>query len=161
MPALNIKRVPTPNATIELTMWPGPTLASDTRAARASERLVRYLNGALAAVRFQKLRPPGGGKGLMLPPDLLLSAPRSTILTGVIDHGPSVPCRSPSSLCGLALPSRASRRSPQHPKCKGKVEKTLADALDPLSLKPIQRLHPFADDRGQRTNLQAMATHHG
>ena len=25
-------------------MWPGPTLASDIRAARASERLVRYLN---------------------------------------------------------------------------------------------------------------------
>ena len=46
-------------------------------------------------------------------------------------HGPSVPCRSPSSLCGLALASRASRRSPQHPKCKGKAAKTHALALDP------------------------------
>ena len=30
---------------------------------RPSERLVGYLNGALAAVPFQKLRPPGGGQG--------------------------------------------------------------------------------------------------
>jgi hypothetical protein len=44
MPALNKMRTPTPNSTIELTAWPRPTLASDMRAARASERLVRYLN---------------------------------------------------------------------------------------------------------------------
>jgi hypothetical protein len=49
MAALNKTRTPTPNATIELTVWPGPTSASDTRAAQASERSVRYLNRALAA----------------------------------------------------------------------------------------------------------------
>jgi hypothetical protein len=45
MPALNKTRIST-NTTMELTVWPGPTLASDKRAVQASETSVKYVNGA-------------------------------------------------------------------------------------------------------------------
>src|SRR4051812_43867290 len=62
-----------------------------------------------------------------------------------LDHGSSVPCRSPCNLSGLVLPSRASRRNPQYPLYRGKVAKILVVGLDLLSLGPTRHPRLSAD----------------
>jgi len=86
---------------------------------------------------------------------------RAWFLATSTDRGPLELCLSPSSWSDQGSTNRALHRTPQHRWCRGRAAKTLAVALDPRWLEPIRCLPPFADARGRRTSLQAMATHHG